>query len=50
LWELWANGISAELAGNASGPEQLINNYRDGYPVSGSSSRGLVLAQVEAAV
>lgn len=28
LRELWANGISAELAGDASSPEQLINSYR----------------------
>jgi translation initiation factor 2-alpha kinase 4 len=25
---LWANGISAELAGDASSPEQLINSYK----------------------
>ncbi|RPB05660.1 Serine/threonine-protein kinase [Choiromyces venosus 120613-1] len=28
LRELWANGISAELAGDASSPEQLINGYK----------------------
>ncbi|CAZ82886.1 unnamed protein product [Tuber melanosporum] len=28
LRELWANGISAELAGDASSPEQLINSYK----------------------
>lgn len=28
LQELWANGISAELAGDASSNEQLVNTYR----------------------
>lgn len=28
LRELWANGISAELAGDASSGEQLVNTYR----------------------
>lgn len=48
LQELWANGISAELAGDASSPEKLVNMHRgDGILYIVIIKQGLLLGSGE---
>lgn len=48
LQELWANGISAELAGDASSPEQLVNAHRgDGISYIVIIKQGLIVGSGE---